>query len=64
MKEQLQKENSLITSAWFNIGTRIQGDHVFLQRQGPQSFLNQQRLILDTQVRFIFQRLIISTEFL
>ncbi|CAG8544721.1 12583_t:CDS:10, partial [Rhizophagus irregularis] len=49
VKEQLQKEINLITSAWFNIGTRIQGDHVFLQRQGPQSFLNQQRLILDTQ---------------
>ncbi|RIA88777.1 hook-related protein family [Glomus cerebriforme] len=53
-KEQLQKEISLVTSAWFNIGTRIQGDHVFLQRQGPQSFLNQQRLILDTQVDITF----------
>ncbi|CAB4379078.1 unnamed protein product [Rhizophagus irregularis] len=51
VKEQLQKEINLITSAWFNIGTRIQGDHVFLQRQGPQSFLNQQRLILDTQLK-------------
>jgi len=51
MKEQLQKEINLITSAWFNIGTRIQGDHVFLQKQVPQSFLNQQRLILDTQLK-------------
>uniref|UniRef100_A0A1D1XD97 Protein Hook n=1 Tax=Anthurium amnicola TaxID=1678845 RepID=A0A1D1XD97_9ARAE len=50
-KQQLQKEISLVTSAWFNIGTRIQPDHVFLQRQGPQSFLNQQRLILDTQLK-------------
>ncbi|CAG8597198.1 14253_t:CDS:10, partial [Funneliformis mosseae] len=48
-KEQAQKEISLVTSAWFNMGRRIQGDHVFLQRQGPASFLNQQRLILDTQ---------------
>ncbi|CAI2173793.1 3017_t:CDS:10, partial [Funneliformis geosporum] len=48
-KEQAQKEINLVTSAWFNMGRRIQGDHVFLQRQGPASFLNQQRLILDTQ---------------
>jgi len=50
-KEQLQKEINLVTSAWFNIGTRIQGDHVFLQRQGRESFLNQQRVILDTQLK-------------
>ncbi|GBB98443.1 hypothetical protein RclHR1_03230001 [Rhizophagus clarus] len=51
MKERLQKEINLVKSAWFNIGTRIQGDHVFLQKQVPQSFLNQQRLILDTQLK-------------
>jgi len=50
-KERLQKEISLVSSAWFNMGRRIQGDHVFLQRQGPSSFLNQQRLILDTQLK-------------
>ncbi len=41
---------NIILSA--TLGRRIQGDHVFLQRQVPASFLNQQRLILDTQVRF------------
>lgn len=33
------------------MGRRIQGDHVFLQRQEPSAFLDQQRLILDTQLK-------------
>ncbi|CAG8608544.1 1048_t:CDS:10 [Acaulospora morrowiae] len=48
-KEQSAKEVRLVLSAWFNMGRRIQGDHVFLQRQAYSSFLNQQRQLLDTQ---------------
>ncbi|CAG8445543.1 13334_t:CDS:10 [Dentiscutata erythropus] len=50
-KRRIAKEMSLITSAWFSMGRRIQGDHVFLQRQAPSSFLGQQRMILDTQLK-------------
>ncbi|CAG8690009.1 13257_t:CDS:10 [Cetraspora pellucida] len=50
-RQRAAKEMNLITSAWFSMGRRIQGDHVFLQRQGPTSFLGQQRMILDTQLK-------------
>ncbi|KAF0432304.1 hook-domain-containing protein [Gigaspora margarita] len=50
-KRRVAKEMSLITSAWFSMGRRIQGDSVFLQRQTPSSFLGQQRALLDTQLK-------------
>ncbi|CAG8808614.1 4346_t:CDS:2, partial [Racocetra persica] len=50
-RQRAAKKMNLITSAWFSMGRRIQGDHVFLQRQGPTSFLYQQRVILDTQLK-------------
>ncbi|CAG8523789.1 30777_t:CDS:10 [Gigaspora margarita] len=52
-KRRVAKEMSLITSAWFSMGRRIQGDSVFLQRQTPSSFLGQQRALLDTQVKVL-----------
>ncbi|RHZ64637.1 hypothetical protein Glove_321g46 [Diversispora epigaea] len=52
LRDQLSKEFSLIVSSWFNLGRRVQGDNVFLQRnQTRSSFLHQQRQILDTQLK-------------
>lgn len=51
MREQNNKEMNLIISAWFNLGRRVQGDNVFLQRnQQRSSFLHQQRQLADTAV--------------
>ncbi|CAG8492501.1 10463_t:CDS:10 [Scutellospora calospora] len=50
-RQYAAKEIKLITSAWFSMGRRIQGDHVFLQRQGPTSFLGQQRTVIDASLK-------------
>ncbi|CAJ0750862.1 13079_t:CDS:10 [Entrophospora sp. SA101] len=53
MEKQFAEEFTLMTSAWYNIGRRIQGDHVSIQRRKPTSFLGQQRMLHDNQIHFM-----------
>ncbi|KAK5997365.1 hypothetical protein PT974_02721 [Cladobotryum mycophilum] len=43
--KNLQRENALITTAWYDLTTRLQSNHVVLQRRqdAPKSWLNKQR---------------------
>ena len=43
--KNLQRENALITSAWYDLAGRLQSNHVVLQRRQevPRSWLNKQR---------------------
>ncbi|CAG8512807.1 4035_t:CDS:10 [Diversispora eburnea] len=50
--ERQAHTEEIALSSWFNLGRRVQGDSVFLQRnQTRSSFLHQQRQILDTQLK-------------
>ena len=45
----LQRENAMITSAWYDLTSRLQSNHVVLQRRHdvPKSWLNKQRQIVN-----------------
>lgn len=48
----LQRENKLMTSAWYGLANRLQMNNVGLQRREPRSFLKKQRYQLNqTSVR-------------
>ncbi|CAI6097162.1 unnamed protein product [Clonostachys chloroleuca] len=49
----LRRENSLITTAWFGLTTRLQSNHVVLQRRhdSPKSWVNKQRQMVNGQLR-------------
>ncbi|PTD08685.1 hypothetical protein FCULG_00010685 [Fusarium culmorum] len=50
----LERENSLIASAWYDLTSRLQSNHVVLQRrhEAPRSWLNKQRQMVNGQLRF------------
>lgn len=45
----LELENALITTAWYDITSRLQSNHVVLQRRqdAPKSWLNKQRQMVN-----------------
>lgn len=45
----LQRENAMITTAWYDLTSRIQSNHVVLQRRhdAPRSWLNKQRQMVN-----------------
>lgn len=45
----MQRELALMTSAWYDVTSRMQSDAVVVQRRGdtPRSFLNKQRKLLS-----------------
>ncbi|KAL6914352.1 hypothetical protein FSST1_012112 [Fusarium sambucinum] len=45
----LERENSLIASAWYDLTSRLQSNHVVLQRrhEAPRSWLNKQRQMVN-----------------
>ncbi|KAK7208689.1 hypothetical protein V2G26_015867 [Clonostachys chloroleuca] len=49
----LRRENSLITTAWFGLTTRLQSNHVVLQRRhdSPKSWVNKQRQMVNATPR-------------
>ncbi|KAK0634726.1 hypothetical protein B0T17DRAFT_586454 [Bombardia bombarda] len=51
--KNLQRENSLITTAWYDLTSRIQSNHVVLQRRhdAPKSWLNKQRQLVNATPR-------------
>ncbi|KAF2443778.1 hypothetical protein P171DRAFT_362724 [Karstenula rhodostoma CBS 690.94] len=50
--DNLRRENRLITSAWYDMTSRLQSNTVVLQRksESPKSFLGKQRAIVGTSV--------------
>ncbi|KAH7040597.1 uncharacterized protein B0I36DRAFT_233682 [Microdochium trichocladiopsis] len=47
--KHLQRENALLTSAWYDLNSRMQSNHVVLQRRQdmPKSWLNKQRQLVN-----------------
>ncbi|ATY67233.1 microtubule binding [Cordyceps militaris] len=53
MMKNLQRENALIATAWYDLTSRLQSNHVVLQRRhdAPKSWLNKQRQMVNGQLR-------------
>lgn len=51
--KNLQRENSMITTAWYDITSRLQSNHVILQRRHdqPKSWLHKQRQLVNSTPR-------------
>ncbi|PON16391.1 hypothetical protein C2W62_18720 [Candidatus Entotheonella serta] len=51
--KNLQRENALIATAWYDLTSRLQSNHVVLQRRhdAPRSWLNKQRQMVNGQLR-------------
>ncbi|KAI0161317.1 hypothetical protein GGR57DRAFT_353633 [Xylariaceae sp. FL1272] len=47
--KNLQRENAMITTAWYDLTSRLQSNHVVLQRRSdaPKSWLNRQRQLVN-----------------
>lgn len=53
MIKNLTRENALIASAWYDLSSRLQSNHVVLQRRqdAPKSWLNKQRQLVNSTPR-------------
>lgn len=51
--KNLQRENAMISSAWYDLTSRLQSNHVVLQRRNdaPKSWLNKQRQLVNATPR-------------
>ncbi|KAL7807709.1 hypothetical protein V8C26DRAFT_414596 [Trichoderma gracile] len=51
--KNLQRENALIATAWYDLTSRLQSNHVVLQRRhdAPKSWLNKQRQLVNATSR-------------
>ena len=51
--KNLVRENALMTTAWYDLSTRLQSNHVVLQRRqdAPKSWLNKQRQLVNAMPR-------------
>ena len=49
----LTRENSMIATAWYDLSSRLQSNHLVLQRRQdmPKSWLSKQRLIVNATPR-------------
>lgn len=46
--KNLQRENAMIATAWYDLTSRLQSNHVVLQRKDqPKSWLNKQRQMVN-----------------
>lgn len=53
--KSLQRENALIASAWYDLTSRLQSNHVVLQRrnEAPKSWLNKQRHLVNGEFPYL-----------
>ena len=53
MIKNLTRENSMMATAWYDLTSRLQSNHVVLQRRpdAPKSWLNKQRQIVNATPR-------------
>ncbi|CAJ2510831.1 Uu.00g064560.m01.CDS01 [Anthostomella pinea] len=51
--KNLQRENAMIATAWYDLSSRLQSNHVVLQRRNevPRSWLNKQRQMVNATPR-------------
>ncbi|KAH6656475.1 hypothetical protein BKA67DRAFT_552091 [Truncatella angustata] len=51
--KNLQRENAMISTAWYDLTSRLQSNHVVLQRRNdaPKSWLNKQRQLVNATPR-------------
>ncbi|CAN8103498.1 unnamed protein product, partial [Discula destructiva] len=50
--KNLQRENAMISTAWYDLTSRLQSNHVVLQRRDqPKSWLNKQRQMVNATPR-------------
>jgi protein HOOK3 len=51
MIKNLQRENAMISTAWYDLTGRLQSNHVVLQRRQelPKSWLNKQRQMVNCE---------------
>ncbi|KAI1323459.1 hypothetical protein F5Y16DRAFT_383577 [Xylariaceae sp. FL0255] len=51
--KNLQRENAMIATAWYDLSSRLQSNHVVLQRrsEAPKSWLNKQRQLVNATPR-------------
>ena len=50
--KNLQRENALMATAWYDLTSRLQSNHVVMQRRDPpKSWLNKQRQMVNGQLR-------------
>ncbi|KAI0555713.1 hypothetical protein F4679DRAFT_519563 [Xylaria curta] len=51
--ENLQRENAMIATAWYDLSSRLQSNHFVLQRrnENPKSWLNKQRQLVNAMPR-------------
>ncbi|KAL2160115.1 hypothetical protein VTH06DRAFT_1770 [Thermothelomyces fergusii] len=51
--KNLQRENAMITTAWYDLTSRLQSNHVVVQRRydAPRSWLNRQRQMVNATPR-------------
>lgn len=48
--KNLQRENAMISTAWYDLTSRLQSNHVVLQRKDqPKSWLNKQRQLVNCE---------------
>lgn len=54
--KNLQRENAMITTVWYDLTSRLQSNHVVLQRRhdAPRSWLNKQRQMVNGMYPLIF----------
>ncbi|KAF3766251.1 hypothetical protein M406DRAFT_351398 [Cryphonectria parasitica EP155] len=49
--KNLQRENAMISTAWYDLTSRLQSNHVVLQRRDqPRSWLNKQRQMVNVRI--------------
>jgi protein HOOK3 len=53
MIKNLLRENALMSTAWYDLTSRLQSSHVVLQRRqdAPRSWLNKQRQMVNATPR-------------
>jgi protein HOOK3 len=51
--KNLERENALMATAWYDLMGRLQSNHVVVQRrpEAPKSWLNKQRQMVNGQLR-------------
>lgn len=54
--KNLQRENAMIATAWYELNSRLQSNHVVLQRRNdvPKSWLNKQRQMVNGESLDLF----------
>ncbi|KAI0518278.1 hypothetical protein F5B22DRAFT_600642 [Xylaria bambusicola] len=54
MVKNLQRENTMIATAWYDLSSRLQSNHFVLQRrnENPKSWLNKQRVLVNGEHPF------------